>query len=361
MKKLTHNILYLDRQKLVFCSSGLSAPLTLDVPLSIFFDMEVIDPEAFDNLLSDWIEKNELQSNDVLVILSSSVYFQKNYPATNDDSQKKSRLDAFLKNIPYKNLFNRDYFFGNETEIIAVNKDFYEPIIRCLEKYHLNVVAIIPTLVLDRFQLQLGSYGSKEVKDIYQKYKQLEPYSLISAKEISKNLSVNTHHPVADKKRTYILAAIFCFLWVVLLAFLFVRPYLYKQQLSKTMVKVNFAAPVADNISPTPIPLSPTATPTTTYLSIAETKIKITNDSGVSKQAGKIKDALTALGFVQINIATGSQISGEKNQIYFTPSVSPEVVQEMARAVEMVSGPTLTKAVPSLSDADISVTTVAKP
>lgn len=349
MTNVSKTIIYLDRQKIIFGISQPPTPITLEIPSTIAFDIEIIDPEAFENLLTTCLEQNKIRPQDIIIVLSSSVYYEKNIAPVNDAKQRKDQIDTFLTTVPFKNLFSKDYLLDNQLKLIALNKDFYEPIIRFFEKNHFNVIAIIPLFVLDKLKLSLVGYTPKEVNDIY-KSKSLLPFSLISAQDIDKSLAVSIRKPIENKTRIIVLFAIFSLLFTVLLVFLYIR----SQPAKPAPLAVQ---PKSVIIAFTP---TPTSLPTTSYLQPDNIRIKIINGSGIPNQAAKIKTILNSINFKQTTTATSGKISGSKTQISYSPAVSPATLEKIKQAISDVVGDVTEMVNDSPTDFEIIITTISK-
>jgi hypothetical protein len=290
----------------------------------------------------------------VIIVLSSAVYYERDGNPTTDPALKKNQTDAFVQIIPYKNLFIKDYTFDGQLKLIALNKDFYEPVIRIFEKHHFNVIAILPIFVLDFLHLVLTEYSAKEADEIYRKLKLILPFSLISAVDIDKSMVVQVYHPQENKKRTIILISFFSLLFVVLLFLIFVRPILQKQSYSQQLQKNMAALPTGNPVQPTK---PPELTPTPQPILLDNIRIKVVNSSGVTNQASKIKTALIDAGFKEITTASSAKIVGDKSQLNYTASVPSEVVQKLTTSLEPIIGEVTVNQVESLDNADITVTT----
>ena len=353
MKKNSKYIFFLDRQQLIIAGINLNDPVTLNFPVNIVSDIDVIDLESFDLLLTNFFNQSKISPGDILLIVSPNVYYQKNITLSADTTERQNQIDLFLQTIPFKNLIYRDYLLDNQPQLLALNKNFYEPLVRFCQKNNFNITAIVPHFVLDHYQLNLTEYLPKEVKNILQKYKQIETYSLINSQDIEKIISAHVRRPKEDNTRAYILLGVFCLLFVILLGFMFIRPRLIKPPVTKTI-------PV--KLSPTLVPAFSqiTPTPTITYLSPDSVRIKVVNSSGVANQASKIKQLLTTGGFQQISTTSTSKVTAEKNQISYAPTISTETRQKIKILVESIAGISVETESSVLEDTDVLIVTTFK-
>lgn len=358
IKKNSNYIFYLDRQKLIIAGTQLAAPITLDFPANIVFDIDIIDPESFDLLLVNFLEQSKISPADIILVVSPDVYYEKNITISLDPTERQNQIDIFLQSIPFKNLIYKDYLLGGQPRLVTLNKNFYEPIVKFFEKNSFNVIAILPFFVLDNFHLGFISYLPKEVKDIYQKYKPLEPFSLITPQAIDKLVTTTIHRPHEDNSRALILLIVFCVLFVVLLGYLFIVPRFYKP------IPVKVTTNPSSLITPTPelINSEPVeSAPTINYISSDTLRIKVVNSSGISNQASEIKQSLVTAGFVQIKTLSSSLVTSPKNQITFSSQISPDARQKIREAVTSVAGISTEIELADITDFDVLITTTFKP
>ncbi|MFA5025496.1 MAG: hypothetical protein WC503_03255 [Candidatus Shapirobacteria bacterium] len=356
MKSASKYIIFLERQRLTLAGTDLATPLILDFPTSIVQDIDVIDTESFNFLLASFVEQSKISPNDILLVVSPDIYYEKNIPLSGDPTQRQNQIDLFLQTVPFKNLIYKDYSLGSQPRLITLNKNFYEPIAKFFEKSAFNIVAIMPLFVLTHFQLSLTSFLPKEVKEIFQKYKIMEPYSFMNTEDIDKIMTTEIHRPKEEiTKTTIILIVVFCLLFVVLLVYLFVMPRFAKAPSPKI---------IPGNLSSVPSPTSAVTdtipTPTPIYLVEATMRIKVINSSGVTNQAAKIKTSLLSLGYKQIETLSSSRVTASKNQINFSSTVSPESRQRIIKIVEEIAGPSGEIESVTLSDVDVLITTTFK-
>lgn len=335
---------------MVFANTNLASPLTLDFPLNAVCDIEIADIEYFNSVLINFLRLNNIPPSEALLILSPNTYYEKSLNLSVDPNEKQKQIDNFTENIPFKNLYIKDYYINNQNYLIAINKKFYEPILKSLKDNGFNIISIIPSFILDLFGIKLTNYLPKEVRDVLIKNKFLKDYSLVPILEIQKISTIQVVKSKEDKTKTIILIIVF----VILLIF-FIGLKIFLPKLMKPPVKKNKIAIPTVKIVP-----SLTPTPTINYLKSEELKIKIVNSSGISNQAAKIKQSLTQLEYQQIIAGSSSVIKANKNQISFSPNVSPKSKQEIIKKVEELVGEVVEINSPDLLTYNILITIVSK-
>lgn len=354
MKPASKYIIFLERQKLTLAGTDLAVPLTLEFPTSIVQDIDVIDLESFNLLLGSFVETSKIIPEDILLVVPPDIYYEKNITLPTEPTERQNQIDLFLQTVPFKNLIYKDYTLGNQPRLITLNKNFYEPVARFFEKSAFNIVAIMPLFVLEHYQLPLLTFLPKEVKDIFSKYKLIEPYSFMNTEDIDKIVTTEIHRPKEEvTKTTFILIGIFCLLFVVLLVYLFVIPRFYKPPTPKNITPAGPTptSAVADIVTPSP---------TIFYFAQENLRIKVINSSGVPNQAAKIKQSLATAGFLKTETLSATVVIASKNQINFSASVSPESRQSITNVVESIAGPVGEIDTQSLPDVDVLITTTYK-
>lgn len=352
-QKKSKLLLYLNRQKLIFAGTNLPNPITLDFPANAVKDIEITDTDYFSSILINFLKLNDLPPSEALLILSPDIYYQKSLNLSVDPNEKQKQIENFTENIPFKNLYVKDYYIKNQNYLIAINKKFYEPILRSLKDNGFIITSIIPGFILDLFQIKLTNYLPKEVKDVYSQNKYFKDYSLVPVLDIQKISTIQIVKSKEDKTKTIILVVVFIILLLVFISLKLFLPKLFKSSKPPTAQKI-IATPTVQVVP------SFTPTPTINYLKSEDLKIKIINSSGVSNQAAKIKQFLTQLEYKQIATASTPVITANKNQISFSPDVSPESKQKIIQKVEELIGSVIEVDSSELSTYNIIITIVSK-
>ena len=346
-------VVYLDRQRLIVIRASSEKGLVLEIPASVVFDIEVVDYDSLNYILANFVEQNKIEPADVILVLAQAVYYEKEISASTPEEQK-SNTEAFLKDIPYKNLLSKEYPAGAKKRLVAVNKNFYEPIVMFLEKNDFNVLSIIPYFCLEINKLQLTEFSGKEAKEVISKYKILEPLSLATTQEIDKSVATVSYQPKEKSPRTLALIIGFCLLFVILLVLLYFRA----QSMKRPVVKSNVTA----ELTPTKTAVAPTLTPTPTieYIEEEDIRIEVVNSSGVANIASKVRKILNDLNFDKVGTSTSAVTYAQKSQVTFSSQVSGETKNKIRVAVEAVLGEIDELKADNLANSDVLITITAK-
>lgn len=319
LNKRSQSLIFLNRQQLVFTGKSFKSPLTLDLPQRVVNDLEIMDYEAFDNLVAGWLTQNQIPPGETVVVFSPSVYYQKDLPIVADATQKATQIDSFLDLIPFKNIYSKEYPAAGKIKLIALNRDFYEPILRILKKNSFEPIALVPAFVLESLKISLQEFSAREVGQVYSSLKQLSSFSLINSTELDKLLTTKSPLHPEDKARMTVLLVVFALLWVVLLAYIFVYPRLFKPKKSNLIVPPPAAIATA---APSPAPLpEPT-------LTLAAVRIKVINSTGIAGLGTTVKNLLAPDGYQDIAVETGPVVKSVPS-IISRSSISPEIIAKI--------------------------------
>lgn len=345
-------LLYVNRQKLIFASTNFPNPFTLEFPANTAKDLEIIDTDYFGTILINFLKLHNILPSEAILILSPEVYFHKSLILSVDSGEKQKQIESFTDFIPFKNLYVKDYFLKNQNHLIAINKFFYEPILRSLKDNGFIITSIIPEVILDLFDIKLADFLPKDVKDIYSQNKSFKDYSMLPVLDIQKISTTQVVKFKEDKTKTIILVVIFVILLLVFISLKLFLPKFFSPP--KPVAKKIVATPTAKLVP------SFTPTPTINYLKQEDLKIKIVNSSGVSNQATKIKQSLNPLEYKQIDTASAPVITANKNQISFSSNVSPDFKLKIIQELEELIGEVLEVDSLETSTYNILITIVSK-
>ncbi len=348
-------IAYLDRQKLVIIKASSEKGLVLDLPISVVFDIEVVDYDSLNFILASFVEQNKIEPTNVILVLAPAVYYEKDIGLSNNPENQKSTVEAFLKDIPYKNLLSKEYLIENGKKVVAVNKNFYEPVVMFFEKNDFNVVSIIPYFCLENNKLKLTEFSGKEAKEVVSRYKLLEPLSLATSQEIDKSVSTVSYQPKEKSARTVLLLIGFSFLFVLLLVLLYFRAQTMNKMKNKSYITTVTNTPTKPVETPTMTP-----TPPIEYIKEENIRIEVVNSSGVANMASKVKKILNDLNFEKVSTSTSSVTYSQKSQVVFSPQVSTETRIKIKVAVEAVLGEIDEISTGKIPNGDVLITITAK-
>ncbi len=211
---------FVTRSGLVFFSQASENLIELPLSSQIVSDLEIVSQSSLQRVLLNWLEQIKIVPGYITLILDDSVYFStklKQIPT--DDSDQE--IQAFLESVPFDDsilkTFSRD---DGEALVVAVNQDFLQPLIACLEKVGFIVLCVFPALILG-----INSHDTPFNKEIatstIRKMDELQKYNILSSADVSSKIV--SEHPFLEvkiDKKIILMIVVFAFLLAVLVVLL---------------------------------------------------------------------------------------------------------------------------------------------
>ncbi len=139
-------IIFLDKARIfVYDGDGI---LKLDFPENIVFDLEITDRSAFDSLIDAFVKSKKLTPARVLIILSESVCFSRDIPAT---AKLEDEVRDFLEAVPFDQIISRRYKSQTGVRVIASNLELLEGIMEIFEREGFGIEGIVPAAIFAGF------------------------------------------------------------------------------------------------------------------------------------------------------------------------------------------------------------------
>ncbi len=291
------SVIYIDRNNLYYYGGNVHTPINFPFPKTAVSDMEIIDQKALGAQIADWVKSHKIEPSPVLLLLSSSLYFQKEIPENTPIDTYGEMKKIFLENIPFNDIHVQEIQLGKATLLIAINTDFVYGIRDIFHECGFTIEIIAPLAEV---------YGAQTVSS----------FSVSIAQEAIKKISKNNGFPLYPKEvvsgpqfedlppqptknsRLYIMVAVF-FILVSILAALFIM-----RKKPKT-VKIEPTPAISTPMKQQEAIELPTSSPSG-MLTISKEMltIEILNGSGVPGQADTIRKQLLEKDFN--NITTGN-------------------------------------------------------
>jgi len=280
-------------------------------PLGLIEHQEVTDSKKYNSLIKPLL--NKLPKSNIFLLISDEFIFKKEVSASYHDhfhAEKK----LFISMLPFDEvkIAHTQISKKDGSEIIAVNKDLYQPFLDISRQENSQIKHIIPLSLGHTDQDSQPSYSSLVKNHSYELFKN---YDLNSASHgiPERNIIKEIMHQedleektLRNKRLATLLLAFFVLLSVLILTIL-------------RNVNANKADVLNNSASKTPVlapSTIPTLTPTpATYKQISELKAKILNGSKIAGQANKLKLIFTDSGLT--NVETGNFETNAAQNISF--------------------------------------------
>lgn len=214
ISKKPTGVLYLDRNRAFFYEQGHAAPLAFDLPLEILSDLEVINKKRLDSAIRGFVGTNNLVPNNIIILLSNSITFEKEFPAGGVDVDKS--IEEFLEFVPFQDYISKKTQVSGKTKIVAANRELCEAVKTSFRGLGFIVTGAFPLSFCIDVLPQLSS--NLDLGLVIEKAPELRQFNLLSDIEAPTS-SPKKEKP--DKKRIYLLVGTFGFLGLILLFFVY--------------------------------------------------------------------------------------------------------------------------------------------
>jgi hypothetical protein len=289
--------------------------------------------------LSQLVNQTE-EPQEAVILLSDGIVFSKTFDIK-DPSIAQISYDRFISTVPFSldKISKIKLYENDKLTALATNKDLYQGIIDILLQANWVVKAVIPQ---SAYNLAEKNVTSDQVNKIFTESDSLKKFNFLD-----QNLDVKIDSlPKETSEVTKPLGKIIKNRWYLYLLLLFIililiaHRYFFKDRFisqPKPIIQVEKTADVS-------IEASVSARP---QLSREEVAIKVLNASGKSGEAGRIKDLLTGLGFINISASNYTKII-DNTSVQFggeiPENIKQEIVGELNKSIASVSAETTSSA-----------------
>lgn len=327
-------IVLVSKNSLEIYSETQKKAVRVDFTPESVIDFEVINRSTLTQQIEAAIEAGKLTPGNILIILTNSVLFQKDFPIAED----KAPEQKFIENIPFENTASLKIPLTKTTErIIAANKDFYETVSDIFTKknFVVNGTTLTPLLLelnTAESSQNLISQGLKKIdsikgdmltmKDKDDKKGKDEPKTDVEEVDESEDIADTSENDSKKKKitpRIIGLLVVFGILILVLFGLVF-KMILFPEDINPP------ATPQSQTqLDEMTIEREETPTPAQADLRTITKSltVEIQSIQQSATYSARIRDNLQKEGFQNISIVTDPDISS--NQILFSDKVVPEV------------------------------------
>lgn len=256
---------------------------------------EIRSSQKYGQLLTPVIKK--LPPADLILLLADELIYNKHLSSA-VEGDFFAEKESFLTMVPFDEtkIVHTHVVTGDSIQVIAVNKDLYEPILSIAGQEKKKIRHIVPSFLIRLDQESVPTYGLLEKnysRDLFKKYDLASadsgiPHAAKTGNDIAAD-NPEDGNPISPR----LLAGIGLLLF--LLGVLIFTILLQKQP-AANIASVNF-----DNRAPTPaVTLTSVPQPTVVYKQLQDLKIQVLNGSVLTGQATKLKDALTKMGIAEV-------------------------------------------------------------
>jgi hypothetical protein len=322
--------IFLTRSGIDIYTTTLEDILHYTFPATLVQDIEVINREELVNQIALLFQTNNITGNDFTILVYDDLLFSKEFK--NDPSEKGlEEIKKFISGVPFEYTLVKQIKTKENIRVFTTNETLIESAVEgCQKNDNFVSFASISYYALQGVDLTNGF--TKQVAEVaLKKTDQIKQYSFISEEKSSYVVKRDEDLPFLKNpknRRTILLLGVFVVLIVILIIVYFISTSSNTPPTAEETVTPN----TGQSITPTP-------TPSITIDSPDEIRIQIR--TGNLERFSQLQTALNELNFQTIELDTQNVTLGSRTTVFFDPSVSSTLQQNILEIVR-VSSPDVT-------------------
>lgn len=316
-------------------------------PAGVVQFSEVADKEKFKTAFKEFLTKAAVSQSNAVIVLSEDLVFTKKEEVLPE--KEKEFRDNFLSNIPHASLNIALLIFrdGKNLELFAADKSLYELISGVLLENGTKVNSVLPLQILSGIT-NTKEPDQTEIMKALKDNDVIDKYNFLKSREETGEevTPAEDGEPRKNRNIQYIYLSVSILFFGLAILYLLSTFGIFAQK--KAVIKPVSKQTITTQATPSAAPVLKSDK--------AALKIDILNGSGVAGQAGKLSDALKAIGFQ--NIQTGNaEASSGATQIDFKPDVDKNLINQIASELKESLTNVATKEAMLSGDFDVVITT----
>ncbi|CAN5209050.1 hypothetical protein BH09PAT2_BH09PAT2_05190 [soil metagenome] len=327
------SIIYIDRNNLYYYGGNVHTPIAYPFAKTAVVDMEIINEEELATQIADWIKTHKIEPSSTIILLSNTVYFQKEIPEGTSVDKQNEIKKMFVENVPFNETQLQEIPIGKSMLLIAINTEFVYAIRDIFQRCGFTLEAIAPIAEIYGKQ-PISAFSVQIAQDALKKITKANGFPLEHVEEIPISASDD---PLPSKKtnnRLFLMIGVF-----VILIGILVIVYMTSHKPKTVAIEPDLppleapVAPITESSSSATIPVSSSeATLSTKKIDLT---IQVLNGSGVAGQADKIRQNLLDEGFDNITTGNAAGLESNKTLIIFKKEIGEKERSEIIKVIEL--------------------------
>lgn len=357
-------VVYINRTKLIWAGDSLKNIQPVEFAPDVFVDLEFPNIRNFDNQILTMVEQYNLKPFQVVIVLSSDLYYSQQFA-----SQAEDEMKSYLSLIPFDEVISKRFQNSTGQQLIAVSNDFVEPLIEVFKHYGFEVLAMIPDFALGESLKTEEQFTPEIATQVLKSMDALLPYSFYLPPRPQENMtSIRDSEGKIFSPRLILMIIFFIALIGILVLVLYMNGYIGAKKTPPIISNVPTQTVTEKVLEPTPT-VEPVASSEAQVASnSAESadvsiqpnlSIEILNGSGVVGQADEIKSVLTKAGFKKFKTGNSTATS-QKTLVLYTTKVSSNSLEAVISSIKEFDTQVSSQESPELSDVDMRIITGKK-
>lgn len=199
-------------------TSGMDTPQSIQLPLTVIANLEVLNRDSLYTVISDWAKARTYTTTEVVWLLSQNTYFEQIFPDSEKEKWDSSTVQ-FLDTVPFEEVISKVYTPVEGRQVVATNKDFVMALIQGFAMHGYNTRAVVPA----KFATSETELSGSVFRSVTNHVADLARDSLVTVERSSAPVSNVATKTEKKKSSLPLLLAIFGALLIVLVAVLFLR------------------------------------------------------------------------------------------------------------------------------------------
>lgn len=132
------------RQALIFYTPNVPDLQSITLTTEVLADLEVINQPALERILKNWLRKNQIVPEKIIVFFVGDTYFFQDVTQVPTSVEDPAVLE-FAHTVPFTNVVTKIFPTQNGARVLVINRDLLVPIMAALENCGFTVVAAAPS------------------------------------------------------------------------------------------------------------------------------------------------------------------------------------------------------------------------
>ena len=99
----------------------------------IIRDLDIVDHNLFEDLLSVFLTTNKVPQGDISIVIGENASFIKDFSGT-DQATLQKQAKEFIQHVPFDVVAGTTFMLSNGLRAYATNKDLYDSMIKMAKK-----------------------------------------------------------------------------------------------------------------------------------------------------------------------------------------------------------------------------------
>lgn len=186
-------------------------------------DLDILEKAGLEDSISTWFVTLHIPLSNFIMILSDSVYFEKDIMQM--DIQKQDEMTkAFLDTVPFENVLTKTFPIQNGAKVIAANKDFCDLMITAIRKQKYTIESVVPAVIFGIFGVPVDikddGLSDVAVSLLFRNYSQIKQQGFdIGQQVIAVSVNISQKNQSGKEKTNLPYLLVFFFVLIVVLIF----------------------------------------------------------------------------------------------------------------------------------------------